>query len=62
MELPPLAAMPGRVIITLSCRGTEEEGDGRGAIPQMKLANFLDRQTNRATDSFFRFRSSEMGE
>ena len=60
MELPPLAAMPGRVIITLSCRGTEEEGTG--AIPQMKLANFLDRQTNRATDSFFRFRSSEMGE
>ena len=29
MELPPLAAMPGRVIITLSCRGTEEEGAGR---------------------------------
>ena len=29
MELPSLAAMPGRVIITLSCRGVEEEGAGR---------------------------------
>ena len=50
MELPPLAAMPGRVIITLSCRGTEEEGAGRARRDPSDEVGQLPRPADQPSD------------